>query len=77
MVCYCMKAIDEGHFQFVHHDVCAEMMEVGMSKFVKYRAMIVNNRVHLTHHNALECVTMFNKHKMKGRIRVLLRSYYR
>ncbi len=23
MVCYCMKAIDEDHFQFGHHDVRA------------------------------------------------------
>jgi hypothetical protein len=37
-----------------------------MSKFVKYGAMIVNNQVQLTHQNALEYVTMFNKHKMKG-----------
>ncbi len=50
----------------MHHDVRAEMMEVGMSKFVKYGAMIVNNQLQLTHQNALECVTMFNKHKMKG-----------
>jgi hypothetical protein len=50
----------------VHHDVRAEMMEVGMSKFVKYGAMIVSNSVQLTHQNALECVTMFNKHQMKG-----------
>ncbi len=60
-----MKAIDEDHFQFVHHNVSEGMMKVGMLQFVKYGVTIVKNRMCLTHQNVLEHTTMFHKHKMK------------
>jgi hypothetical protein len=63
MVGYYMKNID--HFQFVHHNVSGEMMEVGMLEFVKYGVITMKNKVCLTHQNVLECVAMFHKHKMK------------
>jgi hypothetical protein len=43
MVDYYMKDIDEDHFQFVHHNVNGEMMEVGMLEFVQYGATTMKN----------------------------------
>jgi hypothetical protein len=60
-----MKNIYEDHFQFVHHNVSGEMMEVGMLEFVKYGATLVKNRVYFTHQNVLGYAIMFHKHKMK------------
>jgi hypothetical protein len=38
-----MKDIDGNHFQFVHHNVSGEMMEVGMLEFVNYGATTTKN----------------------------------
>jgi hypothetical protein len=38
-----MKDIDEDHFQFVHHNVSGEMMEVGMLEFVNYGTTTIKN----------------------------------
>jgi hypothetical protein len=63
-----MKDIDENHFQFVHHNVSGEMMEVSMLEFVKYRIVMLKNQVYFTHQNVLDSVTMFHKHKMKNTV---------
>jgi hypothetical protein len=46
MVGYYMKNID--HFQFVHHNVSGEMMEVGMLEFVKYGIITMKNHMCFT-----------------------------
>ncbi len=43
MVGYCMKNIDENHFQIVHHNVNGEMIKVGMLEFVNYKATTMKN----------------------------------
>jgi hypothetical protein len=45
MLGYCMKNIDKDHFQFVYPNVNEIMMEVGMLEFVKYRTIVVKNKV--------------------------------
>jgi hypothetical protein len=42
-----MKNIYEDHFQFVHHNVSGEMVEVNMLEIVKYGATLVKNRMYL------------------------------
>ncbi len=67
-VCYCMKDTNENHFQFMHHNVSGEMMEVSMLEFVKYWIIMLKNQVCFTHQNVLDSVTMFHKHKMKNTV---------
>lgn len=54
MIWYCMKDNGGEHFEFVHHNVSADVMNEGKLECAKFGKVGLNNRLSLSHSNILQ-----------------------